>query len=644
MFIDAVEFIYNNFLILSVIVGSLAFSLLFFRQWYEEREMNRMLSVKKTMLRSLREAVQKRPSLTRSLIIGVPILFLAGFLYISFNPPLDYTHHVKRLDDADSFKEVRAAFYEKFYSSPLQNSSDMDDVEAMKRISNKKPDAFDGIDHVLKTEDYLYASTPHGIEVVYEDNDALSKRTTLLFPTPECERDGFTPEGLFNVGDSLVLIAQSTEGACDSDSPGLFDLERKTEVRVYDMDDNHTLKDTYEFSGLLSNAMFDGTTLFMSVNHYIGSDTLSEDVEHYLPSMSINDVESKPELSEIKYIDNTNPNNFMTVYAVDVAEMDVDYQVTLTDYRHHLDFVGDAAYMTTNSYAFDSTSFLFQLSDPIQSVNTIVSKFSLVSDSVHYSRTKKIEGSIAGDDSLGFYERSMFLVTENQAQDEQWIHHLDARLNTTASTGTDTHETVDRVFKHGDYLYLFSAGDGDPSTRIYDLGKASEIEYFDTHNGLGLIDAYEKDTLFDMVLGYEKNEDEVIMTMYGTTENGILNPTRSKTIEYEPLNLDLVADYPYENIQYDQNQNLLIFPIFSGVEDPLGSSSGRVLKGYDIYPNAGFEPASEVTFNHDGYYNTPFAYRCIKDDDHVYHVTPGGIVLSSVERPFEVLHRFDFFD
>ncbi|MFW5894777.1 MAG: beta-propeller domain-containing protein [Bacillota bacterium] len=643
MFLDAVEFIYNNFLIISVIIGSLAFSILFFRQWYEERKMNQMLSVKKTMLRSLREAAQKRPSLTRTLIIGVPLLFLAGFLYLSFRPPLDYSYHIKRLEGPETFNEVRASFYDKFYSSPMQSSTSMDDQEALKRINSEKEDVFDGIDDVLKTEDHLYVTTKNGIEVLNEEDGEVDRETTLLFPSSECDQDAFTPEGLFKIEGSLVLIAQRTEGACEGDSTSLLERKRDTVVRVYDVDEGHELKDTYEFSGLLSNANFDGEMLFMSVNDYIGTEVSTDDPEELLPSMRMNGSASDPELSEVRYIDNTNPNTFMTMYAVDIVEETFDYQMTLTDYRHHLDFVNDSAYMTTNSYTFESSSSVFKLPDPIQSVDTIVSKFSLTPNNVHYNRTKKLEGSISDDSTLSLNEEGLFMVTENQSRDAQWIYQLDGQLNEKASVKKDDHETFDNIFYHKGFLYLFSSEEDESTAKIYEIDD-SKIELFGTHGGLGTIDHFERNDLFDLVLGFDKTEDEIIMTMYETTDEGILNPTRDKTIDYGEMDLELVEDYPFENIQYDRQQSHLIVPMFNGVKEPMFSNSERTIRGYTLFPNLWFGSESDLSFNYNDDYKDPYVYRFIRDDDHVYHITPGGLITSESEEPFEPLQRYNFYD
>lgn len=643
MFLDVVEFIYNNFLIMSVIVGSAGFFILFIKQWYEEREMNRMLSQKKTMLRNLRDAARRRPSLTRTLIIGVPLLFLAGFLYLSFRPPMDYTHHIKRLEDGESFSEVRTAFNEKFYSSPLQSSSEMEDMEALRRIENKKADDFKGIDHVLKTEDRLYVTTSHGIEVIKMVDGALTEESTLLFPTSECEGSDFSSQGIFSIDDKLVVIAQVSEGPCDDGIPGLLELERKTVVRVHDTDDDHELIDTYEFDGVLSNAMFDGDMLYMSVNDYIAMGDSGESPEDYLPSMSLNGSLSTPDFSEVRYLDNTNPNNFMAIYAVDVNERSFDYEMTLTDYRHHLDFVGDSVYMTTNSYEFESSSTMFQLPDPIQSVDTIVSKFSLVSERVHYSRTKKLNGSISGKNSLSFSEDTLFLVSEDKDRTTQKIYRLDRQLNEKAAMELDHHDPVGMVLDHGDYLYLFSP-EGERETRIFEARENEDIVYFDDHSGLGFIEHYEENALFDLLLGFDKDGDSLVMTMYETGEDGILNPTRRKIIEYDSMGLALKDSYPFENVMYAKNRNLLIVPLFNGVEDPLGTPESRLLKVYSIYPNIWFAPETDLSLTHDDHFDSPYSYRFVLDTDYAYHITPGGVVLTESDNPSSVIQRLNFYD
>ena len=643
MVLNIVEFIYNNFLSLSVIVGSFAFFILFFKQWYEEHEMNRRLSEKKTMLRNLRDAARKRPSLTRALMVGLPIVFLAGFLYWVFSPPMDYNYHIKRLEDVESFADVRTSFNEKFYSNPLQSSTDVDDLEALRRITNKKANTFEGINYALEHDELLYVTTSYGIEILRKDDGALEKMRTLLFPSSECESFSFNPEGLFMQRGKLVVLAQKSEGSCDGPVHGLLDLKRRTVVRVYDVEDDFVLDDTYEFSGLLSNAMFDGQTLYMSVNHYITNEDPRQDPEDVLPVMSVNGASSKPDFSDVRYIENTNPNNFMTMYAIDILETEVNYETTLTDYGHHLNFYGESAYMATNSYTFESTSTMFQLPDPIESVDTIVTKFSLVSGNVHYSRTKKLEGSISDKEHLTIRENKVFLVTEDKERTQQHIYRLDQQLNEIAALEVEDHASVSKVFNHGDHLYLFS-GEGDDRTRIYDVRTEAEIEYLDFYTGLGQLDHYEMNNLFDMLLGFEKQEDRLVMTMYEAVSNEILTPKRRTTIDYGDMGLQMVEDYPFDNIAYERNRSLLFVPLFNGVTDPQQANEGSLLRGYELYPNMWFGPESHLSFTHTDFIEAPYTYRYVSGDTHVYHITPSGVVLSERDTPFEVIQRLTFLD
>ncbi|MFW6299025.1 MAG: hypothetical protein ACOC14_05010, partial [Bacillota bacterium] len=240
-------------------------------------------------------------------------------------------------------------------------------------------------------------------------------------------------------------------------------------------------------------------------------------------------------------------------------------------------------------------------------------------------------------------EDGLFLVTENQSKDSQWIYHLDGQLNETASLKRDAHEPIENLVYHNDFLYLFSLEEEEPFAKIYEVG-TSKIELFGRHGGLGMIDHYEKNDLFDLVLGFEKAEDKIVMTMYETTEEGILNPTRDKTIDYEAMDLELVEDYPFENIQYDRQKSHLIVPIFNGVKDSMVSNEERTLRGYTLFPNLWFGTETDLKFNYMDVYEEPYVYRFIRDDDYVYHITPGGVIASESEAPFEPIQRYNFYD
>ncbi|MGM0435455.1 MAG: beta-propeller domain-containing protein [Bacillota bacterium] len=616
MIFNLFEFVYNNALTISIIALSLLLALFLGRKWYVEVKMNRRLNIKKTMLRNLREVSFKLPSLKRSFAVFVPIIFLGLFFLLSFDVPTDYTNHVKRIEDEETFMDLYETFNEKFYSTPLQSADVLENASQVNRLNANSNGLVEGLDYVASHGDYVFVLNDSGIKVVNGNEESLTLEKTIGFPREDqCEDDLFDPLGIAVHGDKLISAGYLPPAQCSESTASLLGGS-KTVIRIYDIGEDFDLSDEYRISGHLNQGHYEEGRLVFASNAYLPADPDKNMLESYFPHITHNGNRETADFSGLRYIENTNPNTFLSLTLIDVQEGSYDFETTLTDYKYLLEMNHEHVYVSADAYEFDTTSEVFEMQNPIKATHTILSKFSLRDDEILFSKTRQHKNMTTPFDSLKDTESGVFTLLKSDTDYHLvWFDKNMERIDETVWSLGETYTSLEHV---GQSLFLY---EGDVPTSEIKISNNQLINM----NGVD----YEKASLHSM---YPLNASDMTLAISGneTSPNlSLLSSELAVVDEYELDNLSMSLE-AFERFTLEQkdDQHIFYVPLGRTQDDSNYISEDKILV-LSVRDEREILTHSMIEMNNIPNPMTPFVYRHLTINKEEYHVTPGGIFVTT---------------
>ena len=623
MLFNIFEFIYNNIFVVSIITVSFFLAIVFGRKWYEEVKMNKRLNIKKNMLRSLRNVSFRLPSLTRTLRVFVPIIFLGLFFLVSFDVPKENTHHVKSVENKQVFRSIYEEFNENFYSTPLQDTSILEEARdentSLEEISKER---IDGLDYVASDDDFVYVANNSNIKIISETEESFKIEKVIPFPQIEesCDEQAFDLEGIALSSNKLLVVGTFSQAQCEDSTKSLFSGS-ETIVRTYLKDGGFEMTDEYIISGHMNQGYYEDGKLILVSNAFLPADPDLENPEKYLPYVDYNDDREMANFRDLRYIENTNPNTFVSLLLIDVDSGEYDFETTLSDYKYRLAMNRDSVYLVTSAYEFGTPSEVFEMQNPIEKTHTIISKFSLKDNVIYYSKTSMHENMVMPLNGLIQEGDAVFALFNTE--ETYRLYWFDSNIALKDYIQVDISEPYHRMEFINDSIFVYEKNIELPTNEV--LLSNNQMEVMDRDD----------DEKLDITSIYALSNPNTYLTLTTNDTSLSFKLIAENGNEVDTFDLNLSKFNIHPPLRYFDNKALNIdvqghrvyFPLAALSEDPNYLFKETVLV-LSLREEREIMEKPVIELKNIANPAIPFVYRLVSIADHHYHVTPTGIFMT----------------
>ena len=623
MLFNIFEFIYNNIFVVSIITVSFFLAIVFGRKWYEEVKMNKRLNIKKNMLRNLRNVSFRLPSLTRTLRVFVPIIFLGLFFLVSFDVPKENTHHVKSVENKQVFRSIYEEFNENFYSTPLQDTSILEEARdentSLEEISKER---IDGLDYVASDDDFVYVANNSNIKIISETEESFKIEKVIPYPQIEesCDEQAFDLEGIALSSNKLLVVGTFSQAQCEDSTKGLFSGS-ETIVRTYLKDGGFEMTDEYIISGHMNQGYYEDGKLILVSNAFLPADPDLENPEKYLPYVDYNDDREMANFRDLRYIENTNPNTFVSLLLIDVDSGEYDFETTLSDYKYRLAMNRDSVYLVTSAYEFGTPSEVFEMQNPIEKTHTIISKFSLKDNVIYYSKTSMHENMVMPLNGVIQEGDAVFALFNTE--ETYRLYWFDSNIALKDYIQVDISEPYHRMEFINDSIFVYEKNIELPTNEV--LLSNNQMEVMDRDD----------DEKLDITSIYALSNPNTYLTLTTNDTSLSFKLIAENGNEVDTFDLNLSKFNIHPPLRYFDNKALNIdvqghrvyFPLAALSEDPNYLFKETVLV-LSLREEREIMEKPLIELKNIANPAIPFVYRLVSIADHHYHVTPTGIFMT----------------
>ncbi|GEM_PF-3103135 len=618
------EFIYNNFIIFSILFVSIALTVVLFRSVLMEIIFNKRLNMTKKNLRSYTDKEAKEPKLRSFYKVFLPLLIPVVFILAVLQNPVVYDEYVNQVGSQSDLSQIQNNFQSKFYqTTSTKTLSDEEHLDIMDEQRNKelRLDAY--IDDVVVHNQHIFVLSDDAIEVSsvnHDDQEATHQDALPLFD------DQTQPLGLFIEGQTLYLLGK-TDGT--SESYSLDEHQMMTKLYAYDID-TFEKTDTFSFSGTPNEIDIHEGVLRIASEQYLPYDMDDFDLDNILPEVNHNGDRVEQLYSSMRHIEGTNPNNLLTIYTLDLDTHVFNLDTTLLSINNHVRFHNEEIFITNRSYQFVQASDFLELENPVEATNTSLTKLETSSIDVEYYRTRMIEGEKA-EKPLALGTGLRMVITRN---DEGYLEfsRFTKQLDVFSELTTAIDQNIDALYFHRQVLYLTLA---DGEIRPYDTSQPTLIRSMDDYN----IEVLPSEIFHenpDGIFDYRFEDDRIALNVF-TRNNNVLTSDDTHTLHTPPTFKQgaLESTFSASDIQHITEFNQFFVPtVMSDALDETNDSPSYLTRINQF----GFKEDA-YALKYEDYFTLPepihdvsnFVYRAHVEDDLVYHITPKGIAISSVE-------------
>ncbi len=628
------EFVFNNALLLSVILVAVLFFMFHVKQLFQELLLNKKLDIKQRVVRNLERIPFRYARLflrKRIVVIMVPFVVVAAvFMAATWNPIL-FEHHLASISNEEDIMKVHNDFDERFYDFHiLEADSEATDAGVMRVLRMQEPTLHKGIDTVAHDDDHIFTIANRGVEIIAVDGSELEHLGYLDYE--EMNMDGvYHLHGIFVDDNRLVVMGSVTEDiSLGAANEAYCEEEVITVVRVFDIDDGFSLKDTYLMGGKVTDAAFENGTLSLVTKQYLpfGYDKFRP--EDYLPWISRNDdTPYRQSYDAMHYIERVEPNSFTSFHAIDLERETHDFRTLLMDYQSEVRITDNAFYIAADHYRFRKITDGMRLSDPVESIDTSLTKFRVEADgTVRHRVTLSLPGALAFPEGLQMSNESVLLLTRKED-----THRL-FKFEKNLTHATIEHELprdirVDNLFYHDGIAYLSCETDGVNETRLYAI-TTNSIDLLSVHEGVLLKEMMIPRTGSPLFITMERVDKEsfTLQVHHFEEQRNLVATTHTMKLSVADYKFNIIDRFPVDRETYIDSSSRVILPLYAFTTPSTQDSR---------YPSVLFIPLDEEGRLHSPealdmrgvlHARKPFSYRYLERDGLVYHITPRGITVT----------------
>ncbi len=625
-FIEVLEFLYNNFIVVGIIGLSMTLFILVLRNLYLEYRFNKRLSMKKMLLRNLERYRLKQLTFRRFLGLALPIILFVLILIQAFSRTIPAQQHAIFIEDEADILQIYENFYGKFITTPfepqLERPFEPSQSDQFSRINE-----FTGMDFIAQWESQVFVLNQKGVQITRLNGANTTFNRSLTLIEPECEAERYIPEGLFVYGNQLIVVVSQSLGQCGERFQPYHLRDHSVEVFVFDLSSpNIPLRDRYSFSGILSQLSHYDGILMMGVTNYLAFSDPSFTLSRALPRIRINARSLRVPIEGIIHIENTVPNSFVSLHALDLEDKEVASQTLLTDFDHNIEIRKNAFMLMTDSFVFAPASEIFEFRNPIESVRTSLTQFDFLEGSLDYLITHKVEGSRL-EDGLHLTEDATVLITRQPIRFH--IHHFDETLERLDEQTFLPRFMISRIVFDRYHIYFVPASAGNVTTTF----KRNEENEYQLVRELDVIFMQEHLRRLDTswVLGVNNLLNNMLNANIIDRNDAVeLSIHAQSLVDYNDYGYVLLDDFnPVQEVVLFSylGQRYLMWPIFSGALRDLEAETSSSMVTYTVN-HRGIQEATAFSIQGLESFRYPFAYRSIVHQNYWVHITPGGLILS----------------
>ncbi len=615
--VQILEFFYNNFIIIGVIVVSVVATVILMRTFYKEFRFNRKLRFKQGVLRNFNSLKNTRVLLKSFYKIGLPLLIPFVFILAVVRSPIIYDDHIHYIEEKRDLLELHDAYHSKFYSSTTQDVDQIQIKTMLEESYTQSTKLDDNIDFVVHNDQYFAVTDGENVHLVDQDRLNVSKKLIGL-----SEGSNESVIGLYINDEILYVISQNTFNHVKHDADF---FKAKTFIRTYDLE-SQSLTNTFEFSGSLTHiAVFDDRFLMTSDQPIPYNLVETERFEQYLPYYQKNNQKTIQSYDEMQYIEGANPSNYLTIFMLDLNRHSVSFTTTITNHDSRVQLSEEGVFLTSKSYLFKSASDYVEMNNPVEQDRDFISKFIIKNGDVSHFRTRMLDGKILDN---GFIVDGNLTLTFVENEDGVSAYRFSQQLDIFHRTPVSHLDTIDTLHLHRHVLYAKTSAD---HVRLFDVSRPTEFSSFSP----GYTTVLPNNILFnnarDLLLSMNISEDKIHITPF-SFENHVMRHNDYSLVRTSYRQSMLSTYYNEHNVVFNEDQQRLYFPVING--DQVGDSIDFKTK---VFTYEWDEDSQQFTIEqtidlpidiHQGF---PFIYRNIILDDYVIHVTPLGIVYHNLD-------------
>lgn len=625
-FIEVLEFLYNNFIVVGIIGLSVTLFILVLHNLYLEYRFNKRLSMKKMLLRNLERYRLKQLTFRRFLGLALPIALFVLILIQAFSRTIPAQEHAVFIEDEADILNIYENFYAKFITTPfepqLERPFEPSQSDQFARINE-----FKGMDFIAQAGLQLFILNQKGVQVTRLNGVNSSFERTLTLIEPDCEAERYSPEGLFINGNQLVAVVSQSLGQCSEQFLPYHLRDHSVEVFVFDLSSQTlTLRDRYSFSGILSQLHRHEGVLMMGVTNYLAFSDPSFTLSRALPRIRINARSLRVPIEGIVHIENTVPNSFISLHALDLERKEVASQTLLTDFVHTIEIRKDAILFMTDSFVFAPASEIFEFRNPIERVRTSLTQFDFRDGELNYHLTHKVDGERL-EDGLHLTDDATVMITRQPIRFH--IHYFDETLERVHEQTFLPRFMISKIVFDNHYLYFLPASAGNPTT----IFKRTEEHEYHLVRELDVIFMQEHLRQLDStwVLGVSNLQNNMLNANIIDRSNAVELTVRAQSlVDYSVYGYILLDDFnPIQEVVMFSylGQRILMWPVFSGALRDLEAESSSSMVTFRV-DHRGLQEGTAFTLQGLESFRYPFAYRSIVHQNYWVHITPGGLIFA----------------
>ena len=634
LWINILEFLYNN--IITVAIIATAFTLLFvtLRLTYLERKFNRKLSIKKILFGQRRQFKYRTFNNRRIFALILSVMLIALILVRAYgSPQVIFVRHTTALESNEQALRIYEDFYSKFFSNPFSpNLSTPQPGD--KSFEEVRSENLEGLDFVIETQNQVFVLNLEGVQVLDFVNGRLDYFTTISLDSPACPLERQTPLGMTLHNGKLIVVSSQSLGQCITNPDPYVLRENNTVIQVIDIR-NNAITETIKISGHLTNARFDQSQLLIATNQWIPFATPNFNLGNYLPYYIFNNEQILTPIDEIRYIENTSPNSFVSLTLYDLGRDSIEQVSLLSDYDNQMVFREDAVILAFDQFDFYPASDIFEFRNPVESINTAVVQLNIFNEDIYFYRAQIAEGEKVASGSLFLVSDGLTVLTRNRLG-RGLVHFYSPNLRYDNRQLLGFIDPIKKIQIENDYYYI-SLDRQLTNQYLYQYLSNGELELVATQNESvfgdfsRLIDSgtYLTLTIFDNqrfeISVIRQNPNLPFLT------DEIFSITRDPINDSFKDSVEILND-----INFNPVTQTLSIPIYAFSST---DSSRRILIFNVARPN---QAPVEVELTRIGEFQSPFVYRKIERNGRVYHITPGGFRETFSNDPSNVIRFFSF--
>lgn len=628
--IALLEFLYNNLVTVSIILTGALLLITSSRLIYLEYRFNHNLNLKKIFFGD------RRPFRAQSFNIRRVFSFLFGFIlifliiYQAYGEPISYQENTKSITSYEDALDIYENFNSKFYSDPFSN--DLLEPKNPFSFQNNQADDFYGFDFVAESLENIFVLNQSGVQILSKNQSNVTYLRELPFPIPQCSLESFQPKGIALVNNLLFVVSTESLGQCRTNPDPYVLRDNRTHVVVYELNDFEKI-DEYVISGHLNDIFIDNQQIIMVTSTWIPFADESLDFDTLIPFYIDEEATIRSSIEDIPYIENTDPNAFVTITKIDFLKDTVNQTSIITDYQNQIDIRNDLVLVALDVVNFNQASDLFELPNPIRSIDSAVVQFNIYNEDVYYFRTQKLEGTLSTNDAVHVYEEGLKVFTR-LSSGSNYIYSLTHTLRYVSGKSLANQFEINSIILENDFFYL-----------DYSKDFSRHYTYTITEDGLLLVSTRNETTFFDSYT--ELNESNYFSIQQ--FDNDILRLYLLSHIVGSSLyNIDLEVEFSVnnegliiessdlENVFLLEDEDKLLIPMYLFTNDNQVISENEVAM-YDFSS----ERVQSTVLGPLGQFKNPFVYRALVYGNILVHITPGGYRitdLNNIEEAFRTVY------